>query len=171
MSKSRFDWHLISQFLVFLKPYRKQVTWGVLAVPVSMASSVLFPWLIMHIVDTAIAAGDISGLYLWVGLLFAVLVVNYLSDASFNFFLQNAALRALRDMRLVMFKRVLRFSRSYFDTRPVGVTLTRLTSDLEAVSESFAQGLLGMVRDVLTTVALLVFCLSSTGNWPWWYWC
>lgn len=163
MSKSRFDWHLISQFLVFLKPYRKQVTWGVLAVPVSMASSVLFPWLIMHIVDTAIAAGDISGLYLWVGLLFAVLVVNYLSDASFNFFLQNAALRALRDMRLVMFKRVLRFSRSYFDTRPVGVTLTRLTSDLEAVSESFAQGLLGMVRDVLTTVALLVFLFVI--NW------
>jgi len=162
-NKQRFDWHLISNFLAFLKPYRKEVTWGVIAVPVSMVSSVLFPWLIMHIVDTAISSGDINGLYGWVGLLFAVLVVNYLSDASFNFFLQNAALRALRDMRTVMFKRVLRFSRDYFDTRPVGVTLTRLTSDLEAVSESFAQGLLGMVRDVLTTLALLIFLFVI--NW------
>ncbi len=162
-NKQRFDWHLISNFLEFLKPYRKEVTWGVIAVPVSMVSSVLFPWLIMHIVDTAISSGDYASLYGWVGLLFGVLVVNYLSDASFNFFLQNAALRALRDMRTVMFQRVLRFSRDYFDTRPVGVTLTRLTSDLEAVSESFAQGLLGMVRDVLTTLALLIFLFVI--NW------
>ena len=39
----------------------------------------------------------------------------------------------------------------------MGVTLTRLTSDLEAISESFTQGLLSMVRDVLVTMALLIF--------------
>ena len=42
----------------------------------------------------------------------------------------------------------------------MGVTLTRLTSDLEAISESFTQGLLSMVRDVLITFALLVFLFT-----------
>ncbi|MCL4104499.1 UNVERIFIED_CONTAM: hypothetical protein GTU68_047461 [Idotea baltica] len=58
-----------------------------------------------------------------------------------------------------MFNRVLRFPRRYFDKTPMGVTLTRLTSDLEAISESFTQGLLSMVRDVLVTLALLIFLL------------
>ena len=62
-----------------------------------------------------------------------------------------------------MFARVLHFPRRYFDKTPMGVTLTRLTSDLEAISESFTQGLLSMIRDVLVTVALLIFLLFI--NW------
>ena len=45
----------------------------------------------------------------------------------------------------------------------MGVTLTRLTSDLEAINESFAQGFLNMVRDLLITVALLIFL--ATISW------
>jgi ATP-binding cassette subfamily B protein len=59
-----------------------------------------------------------------------------------------------------MFSRVLNFPRSYFDKTPMGVTLTRLTSDLEAINDSFAQGFLSMIRDLLITLALLVFLAS-----------
>lgn len=152
-----FDWPLISRFLGYLRPYRRQVALGAAAVPLSIAFSVLFPWLIMHIIDTRIVTGEFSGLYGWCGLLLLVLVGNYLADASFSYLLQKSALRALTDMRADMFARVLAFPRRYFDKTPIGVTLTRLTSDLEAVNESFAQGLLSMIRDVLTTLALLVF--------------
>jgi len=155
--KTGFDWQLIRRFLGYLRPYRRQVALGTAAVPLSIAFSVLFPWLIMHIIDTRIVTGELSGLHWWCGLLLLVLAGNYLSDALFNYLLQKAALSALTDMRADMFSRVLAFPRRYFDKTPVGVTLTRLTSDLEAVNESFAQGLLSMIRDVLTTLALLVF--------------
>ena len=152
-----FDWQLIRRFLGYLRPYRQQVIIGAAAVPFSIVFSVLFPWLIMHVIDTRIVTGEIDGIYWWCGLLLLVLLGNYLADALFNYFLQKSALRALTDMRADMFARVLAFPRRYFDKTPIGVTLTRLTSDLEAVNESFAQGLLGMIRDVLTTLALLVF--------------
>ncbi|WP_206019779.1 ABC transporter ATP-binding protein [Pseudomaricurvus alkylphenolicus] len=152
-----FDLHLIHRFWGYLKCYRRQVYVGAMAVPLSILCSVLFPWLIMHIIDTKVVTGEISGLYWWSGLLLLVLLGNYLSDALFNYFLQTSALHALRDMRADMFARILAFPRRYFDTTPIGVSLTRLTSDLEAVNESFAQGLLSMVRDVLTTLALLIF--------------
>lgn len=158
-----FDWLLIRRFLRYLRPYRRQVVIGAAAVPLSILFSVLFPWLIMYIIDTRVVAGETSGLYWWCGLLLLVLVGNYCSDALFNYFLQKSALRAMTDMRADMFSRVLAFPRRYFDRTPIGVTLTRLTSDLEAVNESFAQGLLGMIRDVLTTLALLVFLVLI--NW------
>ncbi len=151
------DFRLIGRFVNYLAPYKRDVTIGIVAAPLSMVLSVLFPWLIMHIVDTRVVTGDEDGLLWWCILLMLVLVFNYLCDGLFNYFLQKSALCALKDMRADMFARILRFPRSYFDRTPIGVTLTRLTSDLEAVNESFAQGLLGMIRDVMTTLALMVF--------------
>jgi len=162
-AQSMLDWHLIRRFIAYLWPYRRHVAIGAIAVPLSILCSVLFPWLIMHIIDIQIVHGDFEGLYWWAGLLMLVLLGNYLADALFNYFLQKSALQALTDMRADMFGRVLSFPRRYFDKTPIGVTLTRLTSDLEAVNESFAQGLLGMVRDVLTTLALLGFLFVI--NW------
>lgn len=161
--KSPFDWLLIRRFLGYLRPYRNHVILGTAVVPLSISFSVLFPWLIMHIIDTQVIGRNLGGIYWWCGLLLLVLAGNYTTDALFNYFLQKSALCALTDMRADMFSRVLAFPRRYFDNTPIGVTLTRLTSDLEAVDESFAQGLLGMVRDVLTTLALLTFLFVI--NW------
>lgn len=163
ITENAFDWALIRRFLTYLRPYKTQVIVGAAAVPFTIAFSVLFPWLIMHIIDAQIIPGNISGIYWWSGMLLLVLIGNYLADALFSYFLQKSALHALTDMRADMFSRILAFPRRYFDKTPVGVTLTRLTSDLEAVNESFAQGLLSMVRDVLTTLALLIFLFVI--NW------
>jgi ATP-binding cassette subfamily B protein len=149
----------MSRFLQHFGPYRKQVVLGVGLIPVSVAFSILFPWLIMHIIDEQLVPGISEGLLWSCGLLAAVLIGNFLADAVFNYSLQSAAQYAIRDIRAEMFSRVLQFPRRYFDKTPMGVTLTRLTSDLEAISESFTQGLLSMIRDVLVTVALLIFLL------------
>jgi ATP-binding cassette subfamily B protein len=135
------------------------VVLGIGLIPVSVTFSILFPWLIMRIIDVQLVPGISEGL-LWSCLaLVGVLIGNFLADAVFNYSLQSAAQYAIRDIRAEMFARVLQFPRPYFDKTPMGVTLTRLTSDLEAISESFTQGLLSMIRDVLVTVALLIFLM------------
>ncbi|MEH6634461.1 MAG: ABC transporter ATP-binding protein [Halioglobus sp.] len=155
----KVHWSVVSRFLGHFRPYRKQVVLGVSLIPVSVIFSILFPWLIMRIIDEQLVPGHSEGLWWWALALGGVLLGNYLADAIFNFSLQSAAQYAIRDIRAEMFGRVLRFPRRYFDKTPMGVTLTRLTSDLEAISESFTQGLLSMVRDVLVTLALLIFLM------------
>ncbi|WP_085760026.1 ABC transporter ATP-binding protein [Oceanicoccus sagamiensis] len=155
-----FDWPLIKRFISFLGPYRKEVAIGVALIPFSVLFSVLYPWMIMQIIDEQLVPRKFDGLWLWVAGLLGILLANYISDAIYNYSLQKAAQKAILDLRQVMFDRVLHFPRSYFDKTPMGVTLTRLTSDLEAINESFAQGFLNMVRDLLITVALLIFLAS-----------
>jgi ATP-binding cassette subfamily B protein len=150
---------VVRRFVGHFRPYRRQVILGLSLIPVSVIFAVLFPWMIMHIIDNQLVPMQIEGLSFWCLALGAVLLGNFFADAVFNYSLQSAAQYAIRDIRAEMFNRVLRFPRSYFDKTPMGVTLTRLTSDLEAISESFTQGLLSMIRDVLITVALLVFLL------------
>ena len=160
---AHFDWPLIKRFISFLKPHKKDVMLGIAFIPFSVVFSVLYPWLIMKTIDEQLMPGELDGLWFWVIGLLAVLVANYISDAVYNYSLQKAAQKAILDLRTVMFNRVLHFPRHYFDKTPMGVTLTRLTSDLEAINESFAQGFLNMVRDLLITVALLIFL--ATISW------
>lgn len=156
---TRIKWSALTRFLGHFLPYRRQVILGLCLIPVSVTFSILFPWLIMQVIDQQLVPGRSEGLLMMCGALAGVLVGNYLADAVFSYSLQSAAQFAIRDIRAEMFRRVLQFPRSYYDKTPMGVTLTRLTSDLEAISESFAQGLLSMIRDVLVTLALLVFLM------------
>ena len=66
-------------------------------------------------------------------------------------------------MRSALFARVLKLPRSYFDNTPTGVTLSRLTSDLETIGESFVQSIVGLVKDSINTIALLTMMLFI--NW------
>jgi ATP-binding cassette subfamily B multidrug efflux pump len=150
---------VVHRFLGHFRPYRRQVILGVSLIPVSVIFSILFPWLIMRIIDEQLVPGVSEGFMFSVLALIGVLLGNFLADAVFNYSLQSAAQYAIRDIRAEMFSRVLQFPRRYFDKTPMGVTLTRLTSDLEAISESFTQGFLSMIRDVLVTLALLIFLL------------
>jgi ATP-binding cassette subfamily B protein len=156
----QFDWLLIKRFISFLRPYRRDVGLGIALIPFSVLFSVLYPWMIMRIIDEQLVPGRFEGLWLWVAALLGILLFNYIADAIYNYSLQKAAQKAILDLRRVMFSRVLDFPRSYFDKTPMGVTLTRLTSDLEAINDSFAQGFLSMIRDLLITLALLVFLAS-----------
>jgi ATP-binding cassette subfamily B protein len=133
---------------------------GLLPVPVSVFCSIAFPWLIIQIIDQQFVTSQWEGMQKWIVFLTLVLVGNYASNTLYSYYLQKAAQHAIRDLRTDMFQRVLQFPRRYFDATPMGVTLTRLTSDLEAINESLASGLLSMVRDLLIALALLVFLAS-----------
>jgi len=126
-AQTHFDWLLIKRFISFLRPYRREVSLGIALIPFSVLFSVLYPWMIMRIIDEQLMPGQSEGLWLWVLALLGILLANYVADAIYNYSLQKAAQKAILDLRRVMFSRVLDFPRSYFDKTPMGVTLTRLT--------------------------------------------
>jgi ATP-binding cassette subfamily B protein len=154
------DRELLGRFGGYLKPYRRLIWIALLVMPLSVAGNILFPWIIMYIVDHKLVSGEYAGLtWTCLGLL-AVLIGNYLVDSIYTYSLQKAGQYAITDMRQAMFERVLYFPRKYYDRTPMGVTLTRLTSDLEAISESFTLGAFSIVRDSIITVALLIFLFT-----------
>jgi ATP-binding cassette subfamily B multidrug efflux pump len=159
-SRNKLDWGLLKHFLTYLHPYKRQVIIGFIPVPLSVFCSIAFPWLIMQVIDRQLVTGQWQGMSYWLVLLVTVFITNYAASTIYSYYLQMATQFAIRDLRNSLFNRVLHFPRKYFDTTPMGVTLTRLTSDLEAINESLASGLLSMIRDLLITIAMLIFLAS-----------
>ena len=95
-----FDWPLIKRFISFLLPYKTEVLLGIALIPFSVLFSVLYPWLIMRIIDVQLIPGKYEGLWLWGAALILVLLANYISDAIYNYSLQKAAQKAIMDLQI-----------------------------------------------------------------------
>jgi len=93
----------------------------------------------------------------------AALILNILFDGFYSYSFSKAGGLAVVDLRRRLFGKSLRFPLSYFDKKPIGVTLSRLTSDMESVSDSFAAGVLGLLADSVKTLALVGYLFYI--NW------
>ena len=168
-----FDGHTAA-VLEAMHPHFIAYRWRFAAVlallPASAASAALVPFLLKVAVDDyllpAVAAGDVepwrAPLLALVALASAVVALGYLADALYVRILQRTGHRLLAALRETVYRHTLRLPRSYFDHNPIGSVLTRVTSDVEALGESFAGNVLALFVDLLKTFAFLgmMFWLS-----------
>ena len=131
--------------------------------PISVAANLFFPWLIIQVIDEHLTPGKYTGMMGLIAIMLVVLVVNYIADAIYTYCLRLTGQKAVFDIRMALFKRILKLPRTYYDKTPTGVTLSRLTSDLEVIGESFVLGVLSLVKDSINTMAVLIFMFFI--NW------
>ena len=159
LNKEVNDWELFQRFLVYVRPYWKSVVLGVATVPFSIAATLFLPWLLIQIIDEHVIPGDLDGLFRMVVLMAGAVAVGYFSDSIYTFSLQKTGQLAISAMRSDLYAHILSMPRSFFDQRPIGVILTRLTSDMEALNDSLAIGVLSIFTDFLKTIALLILLI------------
>ncbi|NOH78759.1 ABC transporter ATP-binding protein [Vibrio sp. RE86] len=153
------DVKYLKHFFQFAKKYKRTALIGIAMLPLTVATSLLFPWLIIQIIDVHLTKGDMNGLLEYATYLVLVLIASYIVDTTYAYNLRKTGQYTITDMRSVLFERVLKLPRSYFDNTPTGVTLSRLTSDLETIGESFVQSVVGLVKDTLNTIALIMMMM------------
>lgn len=157
------DWQLFRKFAGYFKPHKKWFYLSIASIPVTTAAGILFLWLVEDIVDNYIVPGNVDGLVKQTIFLAGALLINILFDGFYSYSFSKAGGLAIVDLRKKLFGKSLRFPLSYFDKKPIGVTLSRLTSDMESVSESFAAGVLGLLADAIKTLALVGYLFYV--NW------
>ena len=69
----------------------------------------------------------------------------------------------VKDLRVELFQKLIRFKMAYFDTSAVGRLVTRSVSDIETIASIFSQGLFMIVADLLKMSVVVVIMLSV--NW------
>jgi len=143
-----------------VRPHWKSVALGTATIPFSIVATLLLPWFIILIIDDHVIPGDMEGLLLMVAFMAGTVAVGYFSDSIYTFFLQKTGQLAISAMRSDLYAHILSMPRSFFDQRPIGVILTRLTSDMEALNESLAIGVLSIFTDFLKTIALLILLVA-----------
>jgi len=69
----------------------------------------------------------------------------------------------VNDLRNTVFKKVLFQDISFYDRTPIGTLTTRTINDIEAINDVFSEGIISIVADVLTIIAIIV--VMSFTDW------
>ena len=153
--KEKFDLNVLYRLIGAGWQYKKLfIICIVLAVVLAPIGAVL-PYLVKNIVDEHILKNDIPGLYRMSFIFIAVLLVNVALRYYFLFALADLGQSVIKDLRNKIFGKVISLKLRYFDKTPIGVSTTRTISDIQAINEVFTQGVITIVADLLSIVAVL----------------
>jgi ATP-binding cassette subfamily B protein len=143
----------------YVRPYRGVVFLTLFLSPLQQLFGLVQPYLLKLGIDRYVLRGDATGLRR-LGLVFAVAIVGEFTAFYWQQYLTMViAQRSLADLRVRVFAHVQRLPMSYFDRNPVGRLVTRVTTDVDALNDLFAAGVVTMINDLflLVVMAVLLF--------------
>ncbi len=150
------DRTLLRRIFSFVWPYRLLVAGSLVALPIASLFELAQPYLLKTAIDDHIGKQQVEGLDRLAGLYMLALVGQYGANFVQIYLTQLAGQRAMNDLRLRLHRHTLGLAQSFFDRTPVGRLMTRMTSDVEALTEMFASGLVSLAADFLKIAFILV---------------
>ncbi len=167
-----YDSHLMRRLLKYMKPYRWRVGLALALVavvtPLELAPPAIFQKAIDgYLVPAMNQAFPESKAWMgviWLSLLFlAVLSFDFLAQYVQIRIMQRVGQQTMYDMRREIFGHMQRLPMSYFDRNPVGRLVTRVTTDVDALNDLFAAGVVTMINDffLLAVMAGLLFKINA----------
>ncbi|WP_340203081.1 ABC transporter ATP-binding protein [Ascidiimonas sp. W6] len=158
-----FDFKLFKRLLKHTQPYKLTFYGVALAAIMLSVFAVARPILLKETIDTYILNKDNEGLLLFVGFMALILFLEVVSQLSFIYYSNWLGQSIIRDVRIKLFKHMLRFRMKYFNDSSVGLLVTRAVSDMERIAEIFSQGFFMIVSDLLKM--LVVAGVMLFFNW------
>ena len=163
-SQAKLDLKVFKRLIFFVKSYRKILIFSLLCTLTLSALTPLRPMIIGSMVnDYIIDSQNGSALLNWTIILLVLLLFEGLFQFMNAYFSNLLAQSVIRDIRKRLFKHLVTFRMKYFDKTPIGNLVTRLVSDIEAISEVFSSGLIDVLGDILMLVVVITLMFFT--NW------
>src|SRR6202790_5124142 len=166
-----YDARLMRRLMQYLRPYKWRVVLAMTLVAVVTPLELAPTWLFWRAIDgyfTPALKHRIPETQAWRGIewislvFLVVLVSNFLAQYAQIRIMQRVGQQTMYDMRREIFAHMQRLPMSYFDRNPVGRLVTRVTTDVDALNDLFAAGVVTMINDffLLVVMAGLLFSID-----------
>jgi ATP-binding cassette subfamily B protein len=177
-----YDSRLMRRLVRYLRPYRGAVALSLAFLLVQSLMQVVGPLLTKLAIDRYLAKSETPSSSpldvwlstdLWVGLTqisalyLAALLLMFLCEFTQTYLMARTGQRAMFDLRRELMQHLQRLDVAYYDRNPVGRLMTRVTTDVDALNELWASGLVTILGDFLALgfilIAMLKLSLGMTG--------
>ena len=154
-----FDIKLFSKLMVYVKPYKKTYYFVMTSAIILAGFSALTPYLLKITVDDYIRVKDFDGMVFLIGIMLFALFSEVIFQFLFVYFANWLGQNVIRDLRVVLFKKIVGFKMAYFDKSAVGRLVTRAVNDIETIASIFSQGLFMIIADFLKMATVMLIML------------
>lgn len=155
---------LIKRILSYTSPYKKLFIGSLVLTLLLSSLAIVRPLLISKALNQYVADGkNISNLNTICLVILSILLLEaccqVINIRITNLLGQNI----VRDLRNQVYKHILHLKNTYFDNTPVGTLVTRAISDIESLSDVFAEGFIVITGDIVMLLIFIVVMFAT--NW------
>jgi len=149
------DFRIARRLVKYLRPY-----WPLAAgaLVLTLLTNVLIstqPYFTKVAVDDYITPKRVDGVWLFALAFFGVFLLRFIFSYAQEVLLNHVGQRVMFDLRTEIFTKLQRQEVAYYDQYPVGRTMTRLTSDVDALNELFTSGVIDVLGDLVVIFAIV----------------
>ena len=147
----------------YAAPYRRTFIASVSLSVVLAILSPVRPLLIQYTINDVIAKGLLDTL-MWITVIqIGILMVETALRFLFSYLTAWLGQTVVKDLRVEVYRKVVGLNLAQFDRTPIGTLTTRTINDIESVNDIFSEGLIPLVADFLSIVAILLAMFWT--NW------
>lgn len=142
-----------------LRPYGRSLLLAFALIVVGALSQAGGPWLIGRAIDRNILGEDPAGLFRTMALLLGVYVAGTLATRGQIRQVGSVGQRVLASLRERIFERLQSLPLRYFDRRPVGDLMSRVTNDVDTLNQLLSQGITQLLGSLFSLIGIVVAML------------
>lgn len=172
------DWTLLWRLLALLRPYSARVTLSVLCAVADIGMQVLGPLVVSVAIDryfdphprprfgvsSWLPADPVHGMAVLAGAYLLILLATCGVQALQAYLAVWTGQRAMAALRDRIFAHLQRLDIAFYDTNPAGRLVTRVTNDVEALSELFSNGIVGVMANLVMVIFFLAAMLALSAR-------
>jgi ATP-binding cassette subfamily B multidrug efflux pump len=159
-----FNWAQLRRLFTYMTPYKKQLMPVIFMMLLGTATRLGIPALVILAIDTAIAPknGDTSipRLLLIAGLMLLLYIVQWASNTYRIKYTNIIGQKVIFDLRSHLFQHIQKLSFRFYDKRPAGSVLVRVTNDVNALQDLFTNGVVNLLMDCVQLVGIVIILLA-----------
>jgi len=150
------------KLFVFTRPYQSELIILIIAGVVSALLEASFPLITRAVIDDVAENGSAVNLWLYAGIYLTVVVLSGAAACTFMYMCGRLRAYVGHDIRRDGFANLQRLSFSYYDRRPIGWLMARMTSDCDRLTDILAWGILDLFWgiSIMLTIATVMFVMQ-----------
>jgi len=155
-----YDWGLVARLWPYVRPHRGRLVGSLVLLVVMSGLGLARPLIMRAALDGFQQPGGAERIvHYGFGLAAAIVIEQGLAFPQMVW-MQTAGASAMADLRLAVFRFLHTRALGFFDTRPIGRLVTRVTNDVDSIGEMFGSGALNAVGDLVRLVAIVAIMLT-----------
>ena len=155
------DTEIIRRLLKYAKPYTGWFILVLVLMIFSIAHEIISPIIMGNIIKMVGAEGgfELNSLYVQIALYGSILVISLICTYVQSIILQVIGQKIVSNIREDLFKHIESLSHDQLNKIPVGTLVTRVTNDTNAISMTFTNILVNLIKNMFIIVGVLAMML------------
>lgn len=173
VKKKAFDFYLLSRVFQFVRPYNTYLIISIVLSILLAAFAPVRPYLINLTVDVSTGKpihipawlkvslfnADVSDATRFIIAVTVFQIVFLFIETAFRFVFSFVTSwlgqSVVKDIRVIVYKKIMSLNLSQFDKTPIGTLTTRTINDIESINDIFSDGLIPIISDLLSIIFTL----------------